>query len=516
MKLVQYLINNHQLPLTSFALLQAVRINEYKLDPQFKDSDGMQAVHCAAQVGAIDVLDLLHSTDDNDTLPIHYACASGVIQLVTFLIDVMKCDVTTKNKINYTCVTEACSSDNLDLLKLLIKQYNLNPRIFSIGSSQEIAVAYGHVHILEWLRQEYHINVASFKNGALPFYAAQYNRLYCLKHLLNNYSFDINATDPFNDTQSTLLHIACQKGHVAIVLYLTSLPQCDVSAKTSNGSTVLHLSCKSRSLPILKHLVEEHQLDLTIKDYNGMAPVHVACEEGSLSIVKYIIDHSPLSLDMTDSFGRTPLLIAAFSKNLPIIRYLNSKNCNISILDDKGFNVIHISAKGGSLDILRFFIDGRYCNPDITDAFGRTPLYLSAQEGHLEIVEYLLDSPSYNKPRVELVDKPDSNGNTALHAACSQGHPDIVSTIAGAYKSLNIDIYSINEKRQTPLHLAAANGHVNTVVSLLSATTGTRNHEKLLGAVDGDGCSPLHLACQNGHYRMTLYLSEVYPANVYS
>ena len=569
MKLVQYLINNHQLPLTSFALLQAVRstklslikllVNEYKLDPQVKSSDGMQAVHCAAQVGAIDVLEylvkdcgcdldrvggpynrnvfhystenghfsfikyiinnypqytsLLHSTNDNDTLPIHYACASGVIQLVTFLIDVMKCDVTTENKDSYTCVTRACSPGNLDLLKLFNKQYKLNPRIFSRGSSPDAAMIYGHVHILEWLRQEYHINVVSFKNGVLPFYAAQYNRLYCLKHLLNNYSFDINATD---DTQSTLLHTACQEGHVAIVLYLTSLPQCDVSAKTSNGSTVLHLSCKSRSLPILKHLVEEHQLDLTIKDYNGMAPVHVACEEGSLSIVKYIIDHSPLSLDMTDSFGRTPLLIAAFSKNLPIIRYLNSKNCNISILDDKGFNVIHISAKEGSLDILKFFVDGRYCNPDITDASGRTPLYLSAQEGHLEIVEYLLDSPSYNKPRVQLVDMPDSNGNTALHAACSQGHPDIVSTIAGAYKSLNIDIYSINDKRQTPLHLAAANGHVNTVDSLLSVTTGTTNHEKLLGAVDGDGCSCLHLACENGHYRMTLYLSEVYPANVYS
>ena len=569
MKLVQYLINNHQLPLTSIALLQAVRstklslikllVNEYKLDPQVKAGDGMQAVHCAAQVGAIHVLEylvkdcgcdlggvggryknnvlhystmnghslfikytindypqytsLLHSTNSNDTLPINLACTSGVIQLVTFLIDVMKCVVTTEDKAGYTCVTRACESGNLDLLKLLIKQHNLNPKIFGKMYSPGAAVMFGYFHILEWLKQEYHINVASFKNGVLPFYTAQYNHLYCLKHLLNNYSFDVNAT---NDTQSTLLHIACQKGHVAIVLYLTSLPQCDVSAKTSNGSTVLHLSCKSRSLPILKHLVEEHQLDLTIKDYNGMAPVHVACEEGSLSTVKYIIDHSPLSLDMTDSFERTPLLIAAFSKNLPIIRYLNSKNCNISILDDKGFNVIHISAKRGSLDILRFFVDGRYCNPDITDASGRTPLYLSAQEGHLEIVEYLLDSPSYNKPRVELVDMADSNGNTALHAACSQGHPDIVSTIAGAYKSINIDIYSINEKRESPLHLAAANGHVNTVVSLLSATTGTTNHEKLLGAVDGDGCSPLHLACQNGHYRMTLYLSEVYPANVYS
>uniref|UniRef100_A0A1X7TCD5 Uncharacterized protein n=1 Tax=Amphimedon queenslandica TaxID=400682 RepID=A0A1X7TCD5_AMPQE len=295
MKLVQYLINNHQLPLTSFALFQAVNstklslikllVNEYKLGPQVKSVDRMQAVHCAAQAGAIDVLDLLHSTDDNDALPIHYACTSGVIQLVTFLIDVMKCDVTTEGKTGFTCVTQACLSGNLDLLKLLIKQYKLNLRIFGIASSPEAAVRNGHVHILEWLRQEYHINVASFKNGLLPFYAAQDNHLYCLKHLLNNYSFHVNATKPFYGTPSTLLHIACQEGHVAIVLYLTSLPQCDVSAKTSNGSTVLHLSCKCRSLPILKHLVEKHQLDLTIKDYNGMAPVHVACEEGSLSIV---------------------------------------------------------------------------------------------------------------------------------------------------------------------------------------------------------------------------------------
>ncbi|XP_011408062.1 PREDICTED: serine/threonine-protein phosphatase 6 regulatory ankyrin repeat subunit A-like [Amphimedon queenslandica] len=568
MKLIQYLIENHHLLLTPELFLHAVNsaklplikllIDEYKLDPHVKGKDGKSAVHSAAQTGVIDVLDylvndcscdldesdgdnrnifcfateaghypfikyiidiypkypsLLRLNNDESATPLQLACSSGVVQLVTFLIDKMNHDDSAKNMNNLNCVTWACASGNLDLLKLLIKQYEHNPRIYTKVSPLNFAAMYGHVHILEWVRQEYHINVVSFMEGGLPFTAAHCNHLHCLKHLLNNYSFDINTVD---DTKTTILHITCQKGLVAIVLYLTSLPQCDVSAKTSNGSTVLHLSCKSRFLPVLKHLVEEHQLDLTIKDYNGMAPVHIACEEGSLSIVKYIIDHSPLSLDMTDSFGRTPLLIAAFSKNLSIIRYLNSKNCNISILDDKGFNVIHISAKGGSLDILRFFINGLYCNPDITDASGRTPLYLSAQEGHLEIVEYLLDSPSYNKPRVQYIDMPDSNGNTALHAACSQGHPDIVFTIAEAYKSLNIDIYSINEKRQTPLHLAAANGHVNSVVSLLSATTGTTNHVKLLGAVDDNGCSSLHLACQNGHYRMALYLSEVYPANIYS
>ena len=569
MALVQYLIKKNHLLLTSVCLLQAVRstklplvkvlVNEYKLDPHIKSGE---AVHYAADVGAIDVLKyvmkdcgcdlsivggknnmnvfhysainghysfikyitdyypqytrLLHSTNDADVLPIHFACNSGVIQLVTFLIDVLKCDITTEDKKGVTCVIWACMSGNLDLVKLLIKQYKCNPRISGGVTSLVVAVTYGNVHILQWIRQEYRINVAMYQKGKLIFASVKLNSLYCLKHLLNNYSFDINATVPTDGTQSTLLHLACQEGHVATVLYLTSLLKCDISAKTSNGSTALHLACKTRSLPILKHLVEECHMDLIIRDYNGMAPVHVACEAGSLSLVKYIIDHSSLSLDITDSFGRTPLLIAAFSKNLPIIRYLNSRNCNISILDDKGFNVIHVSAQRGSLDILRFFIDGGYCNPDITDASNRTPLYLSALEGHSEIVDYLLDSPSYQRLRVGLVDMPDSNGNTPLHAVCSRGHPNIVSTIIGAYKSLSIDIYTVNDNGQTPLHLAAANGHVNTVMSLLSATTGTPTHKKLLTAVNGDGCSSLHLACQNGHYRMALYLSEVYSGNVYS
>ena len=308
-ELVQYLIKKNCLLLTSFCSLLAVLstklplvkilINACKLDPHFKASDGEPAVHYAAQVGAIDVLEylikdcrcdmstvggkynsnvfhlsawnghyslikyiidhypqytsLLHSTDVYNALPIHRACASGIIQLVTFLIDVMKCDITTENKSGYTCVSSACQSGNLDLVQLLIKTYKLNPRISGKGTlSLTVSVIYGNVHILEWLRQEYRINVAMFQKGLLPFLAAQNNRLYCLKHLLNNYSFDINATDSFDHTQPTVLHLACQEGHVATVLYLTSLPKCDISAKTSNGSTALHLACKSRSLPILK------------------------------------------------------------------------------------------------------------------------------------------------------------------------------------------------------------------------------------------------------------------------
>ena len=77
----------------------------------------------------------------------------------------------------------ACQSGNLDLVKLLIKTYKLNPRL-SAGkgtSSLAAAVINGNVFILEWLRQEYRINVAMFSKGILPFAASQYNCLYCLK-----------------------------------------------------------------------------------------------------------------------------------------------------------------------------------------------------------------------------------------------------------------------------------------------------------------------------------------------
>ena len=219
MALVQYLIQKNHLLLKSLCLLQAVRstklplvktlVNEHKLDPHVKGSDGIQAVHYAANVGAIDVLNylikdcgcdlstvgsednmnvfhysaehghcsfikyiidhypqytsLLHSTDDKGTLPIHYASDSGTIQLVTFLIDVMKCDIITADKTGGTCVIWACASGNLDLVKLLIKEYNRNPRLSGGVTSLGAAVMAGNVHILEWLRREYRINVACIR-----------------------------------------------------------------------------------------------------------------------------------------------------------------------------------------------------------------------------------------------------------------------------------------------------------------------------------------------------------------
>ena len=537
-------------------------VNVYKLDPHQKAS-----VHYAAEVGDINVLEylinscncelsiiddngrnifhlsslecqfhfiehvlahypqcisLMHSPDNEGILPIHLACQSGYTQLVMYLVDDIKCDVTAKTSRGDTCVTYACISGNLSLVKLLVEQYKLDPlAVNKYGlSSLHASMERGHIHIMEWIADKCNINVATHCASigfTLVHRAAKSGQLHALQHLVNTYQCDINAITNYyvNCALYTPLHYACEEGHVAVALYLTSLPQCNITAETSNHLTIIHLTCKSGSLPILKHLVEHcsDQLSLYAINDDGKASIHIACEKGALNIIKYIIEHSPDLLDLPDAHGYTPLLTAAYNNHLPIVKYLNSQNCNISVLDDKGFNVLHISSEKGCFDIVKYLIDGEYVDPNITDFHERTSLHIAVLNAQLAIVEYLMDSPNYQQPHVQF-EVQDEDGNASLHIACKTGQPNIVLILSAAYLSHDISILQINNKGWTPLHCVAANGHVNTATTLLTATTGTPFYNELLNAVDTEGCTAFHLACSGGHYKMFLYLSNCYPVGV--
>ncbi|XP_019860504.1 PREDICTED: serine/threonine-protein phosphatase 6 regulatory ankyrin repeat subunit A-like, partial [Amphimedon queenslandica] len=566
-------------------------ITTYQLDPHQADSNGKLPIHYAAQSGDILLLELylknykcrlnltdnknwnifhfsslqghthfikhiinqypqyttlLHSTDDKGTLALHLACCSGNIQLVTFLIDDMKCDVTATNtSYGSNCVMFACSSGNLDLVQLLIQQYKLEPiSIDNIGFSVlHEAAQNGHTHILEWYSQEYSVDITNHTDDikyTLAHLAASNGKLHCLQELINKYQCDVNATTI--DTGSTVLHKACEGGHVPVVLYLTSLPQCNVAAKTSNGSTVLHITCEyTDSLPILKHLVENHELDLCAVNDEGMAPIHLACSEGRLNLVQYIIKHIPLSLELPTrgqghTRGHTPFLAAVYFNQLEVIKYLISKKCNLSATDDEGSGAVHISViERGHLNTLKYLIDNNYCNPNATNHQDRTPLHLAVAVDQLDVLEYLLsksipsmsvvwlreikcllDSPHdiYNNPHnAVLINVQDKDGNTPLHLACRLKQQQMVSLLLKASLSYN-DLLITNKKRQTPLHLAAASCHKDTTEALLSSVTGSSTHHDLLTATDNEGSTVFHTACSDYHIDVFHYLASIYPQGV--
>ncbi|XP_019850283.1 PREDICTED: serine/threonine-protein phosphatase 6 regulatory ankyrin repeat subunit B-like [Amphimedon queenslandica] len=558
-------------------------ITTYQLDPHQADSNGMLPIHYAAQSGDILLLELyikdykcslsltdnkgwnvnhysslkghthfikhitsqypqyislLHSTDNEGRIPLHLACGSGSIQLVTFLINDMKCDVNAKDTSNSSCVTFACSSGNLDLVRLLIQQYKLEPiNINNTGFSVLHAAAQtDHTHILEWYSQEYSVDITNYTSNnkyTLAHSAAYKGKLHCLQELINKYQCDVNATT--TNTGSTVLHKACEGGHVPVVLYLTSLPQCNVAAKTSNESTVLHITCEySDSLPILKHLVENHQLDLCAMDDNELAPIHLACIEGRLNLVEYIIEQIPSSLELLcrPRHDHTPFLTAVYFNQLEVIKYLISKKCNLSATDDEGFGAVHISVERGHLNILKYLIDNNYCNPNATDHQEHTPLHIAVLADKLEIIEYLLMTtiPSVSVAWIcktkHLLDSPQGlhydnvhvnaqniEGNSPLHLACRMRQQHMVKILSRASFSASCLLLA-NKEGQTPLHLAVASGHKDTAEALLESVIGSSTHHDLLTATDNEESTVFHTACSIGHIDVFRYLASIYPQGV--
>uniref|UniRef100_A0A1X7TDB1 Uncharacterized protein n=1 Tax=Amphimedon queenslandica TaxID=400682 RepID=A0A1X7TDB1_AMPQE len=503
-------------------LLLELYMKDYKCSLSLTDNKGWNVIHFSSLKGHTHFINhitsqypqyisLLHSTSNEGRIPLHLACGSGNIQLVTFLINDMKCDVNAKSTRDSSCVTFACLSGNLDLVQLLIQQYKLKPiNINKTGFSVLHAAAQaGHTHILEWYSQEYSVDVTNHTDNnkyTLAHSAAYKGKLHCLQELINKYQCDVNATS--TDDGSTVLHKACEGGHVPVVLYLTSLPQCNVAAKTSNGSTALHITCQhSGSLPILKHLVENHQIDLCAVNDEGMAPIHSACSNGRLNLIQYIIEHIPSSLELPHSTdGRTPFLIAVYFNQLEVIKYLISKKCNLSATDVIGYEAVHISVWRGHLNVLKYLIDNNYCNPNATDHQDHTPLHFAVANELFEILEYLIEI----KPSL-LINAQDKDGNTPLHFACMRGQQKMVSLITS---STDINILITNKKGQTPLHLAAASGHKDTAEALLFSVTDSSTHHDLLTATDNEGFIVLHTACSNGHIDVFRYLSSIYPQGV--
>ncbi|XP_019861080.1 PREDICTED: uncharacterized protein LOC109589430, partial [Amphimedon queenslandica] len=462
-----------------------------------------------------------------------------------------------------------CGDYKYDLRKFLASQELQQ-------SSLNIAVQAGHTHILEWYSQEYSVDITNHTDNnkyTLAHYAAYKGKLHCLQELINKYQCDVNATT--TDTGSTVLHKACEGGYVAVVLYLTSLPQCNLDLVqlliqqyklepiniNNTGFSVLHVAVQAGhthilewysqeySVDITNHtdnnkytlahyaaLKENHQLDLCAVDDEGMAPIHLACSEGRLNLIQYIIEHIPSSLELpTRGQSHTPFLAAIYFNQLEVIKYLISKKCNLSATDDEGFGAVHISVERGHLNVLKYLIDNNYCNPNATDHQDRTPLHLAVAVNQLEILEYLLSKsiPSmsvvwlreikcfldslhdiYNNPHnAVLINVQDKDGNTPLHLACQDGEQNMVSLLQEANLSNN-NLLIINKKGQTPLHLAVASGHKDSVEALLSSVTGSSTHHDILTATDNEGSTVFHTACSDGNIDVFHYLSSIYPQGV--
>ena len=101
----------------------------------------------------------------------------------------------------------------------------------------------------------------------------------------------------------------------------------------------------------------------------------------------------------------------------------------------------------------------------------------------------------------------DGRGWLAIHDAARGGNQHIISDL------LNRGCSPVEEgtrERDTPLHIAAANGHQAAVTLLLGKLQELRQIPNLRNR---EGNTPLHLACERGHVALVRLLNERFPGH---
>ncbi len=219
---------------------------------------------------------------------------------------------------------------------------------------------------------------------------------------------------------------------------------------TSGWAEDIHWAARKNNITEIKKLLKRspglvHERDIR----QGLTPLHFAAEHGSLSSAEILVAHKADVNAAGKKDGRTPL---------------------------------HLAAAGGQAELVSFLL-GHGAGKQVKDREGRTPIDLAAHANHAKVLQLLLTS--------------EDAAGLALYAS--------VGDLASVNRLLakEVDVNEPDKGNNTPLILAARNGHVEVVRTLLinKAEVNHINHEKigaLQYAVESDDANLVKLMLAGG------------------
>ena len=224
-------------------------------------------------------------------------------------------------------------------------------------------------------------------------------------------------------------------------------------------SCILHdLAVKNKTAPILDVFIKMFA-SADVPDSRGMTPAFHAAIDGNVENMKVFINNG---IDLNYRINRGPQPITQD----PV------QNIMQKMFGFNGYGIVHIAAEYGKLKIVRFLIkNGAYfIKPSVA---GLTPLHVAARNGHLAVVKELWRYGA----KADII---------ALHHAAARNHTKIVEFLLKdvglkdkclpCQKLANISDFGVNTTIQdihsafceTALHAAVSKGHLDIVKLLIS------------------------------------------------
>eukprot|EP00794_Sanderia_malayensis_P000302 gene302-929_t len=440
----------------------------------------------------------INCADDDGATPLHYACLKNNHKAVRKLLAMKNISIEAKDKWQTTPLQAACSIGSISIVKRLLKKgARIDVHDEAYNSPLHVACSGGH--------QEVVIEMFDQTERQFGFSA------------LSNMLIEQNR-----EGQSPL-HVAVLASHFHVIKVLLE-SGADARQLMLESETPLHIAAVTGHLAISRLLIA-HDALIDAKNDDGRTPLHKAAVFGKSSVVELLLEKSA-DVNIQGRFKVTALMLAASSNYPDIVSILLQHNANICAKDYEGKTALHLAASGNAVLALQVLLSndriGKILNQEDKD--GNTALHISCIKGFDDVTKLLLDAGVIVSPRNNLEQTP-------AHLASLHGRADVVSAL------LNRDASTINDidkKGNAALHIAASNGHVETMKVLLHAGASINDRNtKLLTPLDCAACNgeveaakvlldrkasvdpmykygmtPLLYASQNGHGKMVELLLQ--------
>nr|XP_022299076.1 uncharacterized protein LOC111107929 [Crassostrea virginica] len=401
-------------------------------------------------------------------------------------------------------LTLSCYNDNVEVVKLLLKHFDVNCiNNDSAFSDTPLATAclVGHKSIVDFLIRcgaKCNIIGGQFES---PLYIASRAGNEDVVDLLIKVGADCNEGD---DEGSTPLHTASLAGHRDIEELLNEMKWSgSYCLRSIQFDASLHDYVKIADLLI------KGGADCNQGDKQGRTPLYAASRVGNADVADLLIK-AGADCNHSDKEGSTPLYAASLAGKANVVDLLIKGGADCNQGDKIDSTPLHAASLVGKADVVDLLIkSGAVCNQ--CDQNGSTPLLAASLAGQDNIDELLYEIEwnrsefsgknqfdasfaDYAKVADLLIkggadcNQGDKQARTPLNAASMVGNADVVDLLIKGGANCNEG----DQTDITPLYAASMKGYADVVDLLIRYNADCNQGDK-------EGTTPLHAASQEDH-----------------
>ena len=345
--------------------------------------------------------------------------------------------------------------------------------------------------------------------------------------------FPMEVTANRNSYIQSLAYLAAHLDHFLIAGLLCNSFECCIE-QTDFGSHILIPAARSTqraAFDVLSQLLEKG-VHHSLQEPDGNTALHAATSSNNKMAIRLLLEYGAC-VEMVNSSNNTPLDIAKSVGCKDVIEQLEQSpnvypnrvslysaavtgDCesveyllNIGILVDSkwigGKTALFGASEAGNHELVELLLFKGASPFPLKNTWPDLPVAIAIEKQEYSIAARLLGHTLQSLPAIKKGDRPRyfavMHELTSVLNHCAQlGKADLVKLVL----ECGVDPNNLDGHSEAALHLAAANGHLEVVKTLLEGGATTT----LFSAPEGGCNTPLHYSSYYGHVKVSEYLLQ--------